>query len=119
MSADFGSDPSDLVAAIGPSIGPCCYAVGDEVRSAFTQSFADARALFHEVEKNSANPRLDLWEANRRQLIAAGLPPEQISVVAQCTACTFEPDGQRRFFSYRSEAGVTGRMMSFIGVREK
>ncbi len=119
MSADFGSDPDNLIAAIGPSIGPCCYAVGNEVRTAFTECLADGHTLFHEVEEDSANPRLDLWEANRRQLLAAGLPPEQISVVAQCTACSYEPDGQRRFFSYRSEAGMTGRMMSVIGIREK
>ncbi len=119
MAANFGSDPNDLIAAIGPSIGPCCYRVGEEVRIAFTERFVDGQTLFHQDEENSANPRLDLWEANRRQLIAGGLPPEQISVVAQCTACTFEPDGQRRFFSYRAEAGTTGRMMSVIGTREK
>ncbi len=119
MAANFGSDPIDLVAAIGPSIGPCCYRVGEEVRNAFTERFVDGQTLFHRNEVDSANPRLDLREANRRQLIAKGLPPEQISVVAQCTACTFDPDGQRRFFSYRAEAGVTGRMISVIGIRKE
>jgi purine-nucleoside/S-methyl-5'-thioadenosine phosphorylase / adenosine deaminase len=85
----FGSNPRDLLAGIGPAIGPCCYAVGEDVVAAF-----DGRsALFHEG-------RLDLWEANRLALVEAGVPPEQIEVAGICTKCEAE-----RFFSHRANQG--------------
>ena len=105
----YGSTPEDLLAAIGPSIGPCCYEVGDEVRTRFETSFPYAASLFH-------NRHLDLWQGNRRQLESAGLPPANITVLAQCTACARTPDGRRNFFSYRTENGVTGRMMTAIAI---
>ncbi|HEX3375082.1 MAG TPA: laccase domain-containing protein, partial [Edaphobacter sp.] len=61
---------------------------------------------------------LDLIEANRRQLLDAGLTASKISVVGECTACTRLPNGQRRYFSHRDEHGYTGRMLSVIGVTE-
>ena len=100
MRAEFGCRVEDLVAAVGPSIGPCCYAVGGELRERF------AADLF-------AGDRLDLWEANRRQLVAAGVT--EVAVVGECTACTVD-DGVRRYFSHRADAGVTGRGMGLIGV---
>jgi YfiH family protein len=85
----FGSNPRDLLAGIGPAIGPCCYEVGEEVVAAFD----DRSALFHDG-------RLDLWEANRLALVEAGVPPEQIEVASICTRCESE-----RFFSHRANHG--------------
>jgi YfiH family protein len=113
MRAVYGSRPDDLVAAVGPSIGACCYAVGDEVRSEFGARFGYADALFR--TKSDGQVYLDLWEANRRQLLDTGVSAERITVVGECTACTVS-HGQRKYFSHRAEHGFTGRMMSMIGV---
>jgi polyphenol oxidase len=133
MRLEFGSKPRNLVAAIGPGIGLCCYAVGEEVRSEFLSQFAYAQDLFCDVydsdpvrEKypllfltarapghSNIGPslHLDLVEANRRQLLDAGLSPDAISVLGDCTSCRFD-----RYFSYRAANGFTGRMLSVIGV---
>ena len=113
---EMGAHGEDLVAAIGPSIGPCCYQVGDEVRRAFLDR-AEGRAegaagLF----QGESLDRLDLWESNRRQLVQAGVPAGRVSLVAECTACTRLPDGRRKYFSHRAEHGRTGRAMGLIGI---
>jgi polyphenol oxidase len=113
LRSTHNSHPSDLIAAIGPSIGACCYTVGDEVRTQFSVAFPYADALF---SNDLNNPHLDLWEANRRQLLQSGLDPSQITIVAQCTACTRDPNGLRRFFSHRDENGHAGRMLNVIGI---
>ena len=129
----FGSRPEDLVAAIGPAIRACCFAVGEEVRTGFEGEFRYADELFVTGEPahsgsvpatmeegiDAVRPRaqfhLNLHEANRRQLLDAGLSPERISTIAECTACSRLPDGRRKYFSHRAEHGVTGRMLSVIG----
>jgi polyphenol oxidase len=138
LQREFGSRPKDLIAAIGPAIGPCCFAVGGEVREEFESQFAYAPRLFSEVfesdpvrEKypmlfltarapghSDLGPQIhmDLWEANRRQLMDAGLKASAISVVGECTACARLKDGRRKYFSHRAEHGFTGRMLSVIGV---
>lgn len=113
MQREFGSRKEDLVAAIGPSIGPCCFAVGGEVRAEFEREFGHARSMFSEAR---GQLYMDLWEANRQQLREAGVSAEAISVVGECTACARTEDGRRRYFSHRAERGFTGRMMSTIGV---
>jgi hypothetical protein len=112
MREEYGSRPEDLVAAVGPSIGACCYAVGEEVRSEFGAQFGYADALFR---PRGGHMHLDLWEANRRQLLDAGVPAERITVIGECTACA-RFRGERKYFSHRDEHGFTGRMMSVIGV---
>ena len=109
LRSQFGSQPSDLVAAIGPGIGACCYAVGPELLQEFESQFAYGRELFH-----PAGPalHLDLVEANRRQLLAAGLALHDIQLTGGCTSC--QPD---LFFSHRASGGNAGRMMSVIGIR--
>jgi YfiH family protein len=136
MRLEFGSRPEDLIAAIGPGIGACCYAVGEEVFSGFESQFAYARELFREVyDTDPVRTRypmlfltqrapghsaigpalhLDLAEANRRQLLAAGLKPRSIQKVGGCTGCHAE-----LFFSHRASRGHAGRMMSVIGIRER
>jgi YfiH family protein len=112
MREEFGSRPEDLTAAIGPAIRPCCFAIGEEVRAAFTGAFPYAPELFHHA---GAQLYADLHEANRRQLLAAGVAAETIHIVAECTACSRMPDGRRKYFSHRAERGRTGRMLSVIG----
>ncbi len=119
MRKEYNSRPEDLIAAIGPSIGPCCYIVGDEVRAAFDSQFKYSDELFHKTE-DSLNGKnqffVDLWAANQRQFLAAGLAPERVTVLGECTACTRDSAGRRRYFSHRAEGGVTGRMLNAIGV---
>jgi len=134
MRREFGSDPADLHAAIGPGIGACCYEVGDDVRDKFTGQFPYASELFHEVQHrdevrekypllfmNARAPghgddghklHLDLVEANRRQLLAAGVKERNITAVAICTACRTD-----LFFSYRVAKGPTGRQVGVVGLR--
>jgi hypothetical protein len=133
MRLEFGSRAENLIASIGPGIGQCCYSVGDEVRQQFESQFTYAPDLFREIydsdpvkEKypmlfltarapghSELGPamHLDLFEANRRQLLAAGLKKGSIFVTGQCTGCNTD-----RFFSHRIEKGFTGRMMSVIGI---
>jgi polyphenol oxidase len=113
MREEYGTRPEDLVAAVGPSIGACCYTVGDEVRSKFEEQFAYANELF---SRKGDEVRLDLWEANRRQLLDAGLDEARISVVRECTACARDESGALRYFSHRGEKGVTGRMLNVVGL---
>lgn len=112
MREEYGSRPEDLIAAVGPSIGACCYSVGQEVRSEFGAGFGYAEELFHTV---GGQMHLDLWEANRRQLLDAGVKAERVAVVGECTACAVS-GGERKYFSHRAERGFAGRMMSAVGV---
>lgn len=119
MRKEYGSRSDDLMAAIGPSIGPCCYVVGDEVRSAFESQFTYSDQLFRKAEDSLTGKNqffVDLWTANRRQLQDEGLAPERIITIEECTACSRDFAGQRRYFSHRAEQGVTGRMLNAIGV---
>jgi polyphenol oxidase len=113
MRSEYDSKPEDLVAAVGPSIGACCYSVGEEVRHAFETEFAHGGELLGMV---NGEIRLDLWEANRRQLLEAGMGAGKISVVGQCSGCAVDDEGRRRYFSHRVDKGITGRMMSVVGV---
>lgn len=135
MRRHFGSRSRDLKAAIGPGIHGCCYQVGEEVRERFESQFAYAADLFREVKDSDPVrekypllfltarapghgelPRrifLDLVEANRRQLLAAGVPAASIEASALCTNCRAD-----LLFSYRAEKGKTGRMMTVVGIEK-
>ncbi len=115
MRTTYGSDPEDLVAAVGPSIGACCYTVGEEVRDGFKTHYGYADALFGEREGQLT---VDLWEANRRQLLDAGVEAGKITVIGECSGCAVDQSGERKYFSHRIDRGVTGRMMSLIAVVE-
>jgi polyphenol oxidase len=114
MTTEYGSRVEDLVAAVGPSIGACCYTVGEEVRAEFGRKFGYADSLFRLGD--AGEMLLDLWEANRRQLVDAGVGEARISVVGECTGCARDEDGVRRYFSHRGEKGVAGRMLNAVGV---
>jgi hypothetical protein len=96
-----GLDARRLRAVIGPSIGPCCYQVSEELAVRFQAAFGAAV-----VRRDGAGPRLDLWESNVRALAEAGVA--EVEVMGRCSAC--EAD---RFFSHRRDAGRTGRMVAF------
>lgn len=113
MVAEYGSRVEDLEAAVGPSIGACCYSVGGEVHREFGERFAYGEELFR---VGGAEMYLDLWEANRRQLLEAGVGEERITVVGECTACSVDAAGELKYFSHRGEKGVAGRMLSVVGV---
>ena len=134
MRLEFGSQPEDLIAAIGPGMAQCCYEVGEELISEFESQFTYGRELFREVfdadpvrkkypmlfltqrapGHSAIGPslHLDLIEANRRQLLDAGVKASAISVTGGCTGCHTD-----LFFSHRTSRGHAGRMMSVIGVR--
>lgn len=107
MQRYCGVEPADVRAAIGPSIGPCCYRVGPEVAERFTRTFgADSGVL---KEEDDGSLKADLWQANRLVLIRAGLRPEHIETAGICTACRAED-----YFSYRASRGRTGRMAALM-----
>jgi polyphenol oxidase len=134
MNMEFGTRPGDVVAALGPAIGRCCYEVGPEVVQAYAAQFANASEWFDgPFERLAANddpapfpwlsmtppgheapvPRalLDLQAANRWQLASAGIPGSQIHASDLCTACRTD-----LLFSHRREQGRTGRMLAVIGI---
>jgi YfiH family protein len=113
MREEFGTDPSDVRAALGPAALGCCYEVGAEVVESFRAKFSDADSLFKPTTARHA--LVDLHEANRRQLVGSGVAVESIHALPLCTMC--RPD---LFFSYRQDRklyGRTGRLMSVIGMR--
>jgi polyphenol oxidase len=131
MQMQFGTKTGDLLAAIGPAIGGCCYEVGTEVAIQFQSQFANAHEWFDEFRTGDEpnpiqwlnmmppghqpppkNVLLDLRKANRAQLLEAGLRAQNVFVSELCTACRRD-----LFFSYRKEGTITGRLMAVVGIR--
>jgi polyphenol oxidase len=98
MAARWDTQPGDLHAALGPGIGPCCFEVGPEVAIQFGEPFQ--------------RTRIDLGQANRRQLVDFGLAPERIYTLSLCTSCHGD-----QFHSFRRDREKAGRMISVIGVK--
>ena len=111
MVGKYGSRPSDVLAGIGPSIGPCCYEVGPEVVAAAEREFAGGDVL-------QPGPRgkihFDLWGANAETLMRAGVPEENIATAGICTRCHHD-----LFFSHRAAGGLTGRFGVVAGIRDE
>jgi len=105
MREVYGCDPKDIIAGVAPSIGRCCYEVGENVAAHFSnipEGFTPVGNKF----------MLDLPLINQQQLLDAGLQEENIEMSHVCTACNVE-----QFFSYRKEQGCSGRFMSMIGMK--
>ena len=135
MQQHFGSNPKKILAALGPGIHSCCYEVGRDLRTQFEAQFEYAKDLFVEVSNydpvrekypmlfltarapghSDLGPQihLDLVEANRRQLLDAGVLAKNIFASDLCTSCRTDI-----LFSYRKEHGKTGRMMGGVGIRD-
>lgn len=101
----FGLNPENLIAAIGPHIGPCCYEVGEEVAEQVEGSGAIVRT------PEFPKPHLNLAAANRFQLMLAGIPEQQIDICTLCTKCR-----EDLFHSYRRDGKSMGHMLSIIGI---
>jgi YfiH family protein len=110
MQDHFGCQAQDLIAAIGPSIGSCCYEVGADVAEAVHGAFGARSAALLE-RRSEGKWHLNLWEAVRQQLAEAGVT--QIEVAGMCTACHIE-----EWFSHRAEHGRTGRMGALVALEE-
>ena len=107
----FGSSPHDIRAGIGPSIGPCCFEVGPEVISQVEDRLGTSKEY---IGNKLADEKgyFDLWSANLRQLVRAGIPEKNIEVARVCTC-----DHADVFFSHRCEGGKTGRFGAGILIR--
>jgi len=107
MAEQYGSRPGDILACIGPSIGPCCYRVGDD----FIRAMAAHRPAAEEyIARRDGALYADLWEMNRRQLLDAGVA--QVEAARICTACRND-----EFFSHRGDGGRTGRFAAIVRLR--
>jgi YfiH family protein len=105
MREEFGCDPRDIIAGIGPSIGPWCYVVGPGVAETFARSGREAV-----LESRHGETVLDLWSTNEYQLQETGIPADAIENPRICTCCHTET-----YFSHRGEGGRTGRFSLSVG----
>ena len=113
MKEQCGSDPADILAAIGPAIGPCCFEVGSDVVDAFGRLFSaeEMGRLAIPEEGKKGKFLLNLPMANRMLLLRAGLVPSHIENAGLCTYCRDD-----LFYSYRKSKGKTGRHMAVIEI---
>jgi polyphenol oxidase len=109
MKREFGCDPAQLVAAIGPGIRACCFEVGEEVADLFMKEFEDC--LSKAMDARPGKFLVDLPKVLELQLKGAGIKPENSHDIGVCTCCNFN-----EFFSYRAEGQNSGRMMAVIGM---
>lgn len=106
---ELGVEPEQLLAALGPAIGGCCYEVEAHIGGELERRWG---AMPDAWRRHGERGRLDLRCANRKVLTAAGVPPGSMVEVGPCTACD-----TGRYFSYRASGGRTGRQLSFVGWR--
>jgi YfiH family protein len=110
LTGQLGSRPADLVAAIGPCLGPCCGEVGPEVIEAFRAAGHGTQTLERWFSEGATGrPYLDLWQANRDQLTASGVPGESVYVAGLCSK-TYAG----LMHSYRADGAKAGRMVGII-----
>jgi YfiH family protein len=100
MQKKYNSNSQDIIAVIGPSIGPCCFQVQEDVKKHFVDTFGHSVAVENKV---------DLWTANKLQLLNCGLKEENIECVDICTCCNND-----KFYSYRKGDIEQGRFSAFI-----
>ena len=113
MARAFGSRPENLVCVVGPSIGPCCFEVDEPVYKVFAE-MKDLAPREWTREDGGGKYHIDLWEANRRILISAGVQAANISVSGLCTQCHSD-----LLFSHRASRGKRGGLAAFLALREE
>jgi len=113
MQSHWGCDSKDIVCAIGPSIGPCCYQVGPEVISRVREVFPEEEYLINSVSAEGMG-YFNLWEANKLQLLNCQIPEKNIEVAGLCTYCHSD-----LFFSSRKDGGHTGRFSAGIMLKNQ
>ncbi len=110
----FGTSPTDIAVALGPSIGPCCYEVGPEVAGQVQRILRAKSSKRGYINKESSDSKayFNLWEANKGQLLRVGIPEENIEIAGVCTNCNSD-----LFFSRRHQKGPTARFGAAIMIR--
>ncbi|MFZ2329992.1 MAG: peptidoglycan editing factor PgeF [Atribacterota bacterium] len=112
MQSHYGSRVQDIICAIGPSIGPCCYEVGNEVLGKVKESFPEEKSLIS-FDSKKGKYFFDLWQANKTQLLNCGIPDSNIETASLCTSCHSD-----LFFSSRKEHQCTGRFAAGIMLKK-
>ena len=112
MHEVYGSEPKDIVAAIGPSICQSCYEISDDVAEAFRANFTADEAADILLEKGNGKYQLDLWKANEIVLLEAGIQKEKLQITDICTRCNPE-----YLFSHRIMGNERGNLAAFLGIR--
>lgn len=107
MEKEYGSRPQDLLAAIGPSAGPCCYEVSEEVGQAIEAAGGGGCLRYKD---GNSKPFADLWTANRHMLLAVGVQDAHITVAGECTC------HEERYFSHRRQGGARGSLAAFLSI---
>ena len=111
LEREYKCQRKDVQAALGPSIGPCCYHIDNTMAVLASKKIVRGKAFIKEGSNKSMS--FDLWQANKEQLLTAGIPEDNIYSAEVCTSCRVN-----HFFSYRKEKKVTGRFAAFIGLKE-
>ncbi|MDQ7826277.1 MAG: peptidoglycan editing factor PgeF [Candidatus Eremiobacteraeota bacterium] len=111
MKELYGTEGCHCLAAIAPSIGPCCFLVDDDVARVFLGTFGERKDLIRETSNKWS---IDLWKLNEWQLLQEGVPGVNISTARLCSSCMPE-----LFYSYRRDRRITGRMAALITLKGK
>ena len=116
MTEVYGTNPADVVAAVGPSICQDCYEVSEDVIAKFRDSFEECywQQLFYQKEeqREAGKYQLNLWKANELVLKEAGIPKDQIAVTNLCTHCN-----PNVLFSHRATGGKRGNLSAFLALK--
>jgi len=110
MASEFGTEPSNCLAGIGPSIGPCCFEVGKEVTDSFKKVFNETESYL--VKEQATKDYINLWKINKKILVDSGVSENNIICAEMCTSCNSE-----YFYSYRRDNGRTGRMAGIMKLK--
>lgn len=112
MKEEFGTDPKDVYAAIGPSICQDCYEVSEDVADAFKEAFAGHESEIL-LDKGNGKYQLDLWRSNEIVMLDAGIKREHLAVTNICTCCN-----ERLLFSHRASKGMRGNLGAFLMLKD-
>lgn len=114
MQEEFGTDPCDILAVIGPSIGPECYEVSGDVAESFCREYTALQQKKILTEKENGKYLLNLWQANQYAMMDAGVLADKISISGLCTMCH-----QDLFFSHRAFGGQRGSMAGILSIARR